>query len=775
MNSYSINKKIGAVVITISVIAVLAGFLILNYYSNKAEKEVFSNVITSLQDEVEDKLDAKKAVGISNAVSIANDGRIKKALRTNDRKWAIVTLGFIGEKMKKSTPFKNIKVHVHTKDNKSFVRSWKTDKFGDDLSSFRASVVKVNQTQTAVNTFEVGNAGLSLRSVVCVTDDDGTGIGSLEFMQGLNSVAKSFDKTKDAFLLLMDDSFSKGGTAAKFKNYVISQNFVNKDFLADANTISMDKLLKDKIIVTKKYLYTYIDIKDFNEQKLGIALIATPMSKVTHAIDASKQMINISLIIIISLVLFILFTLIWLLRNIVISPLNNLNRGILNLISSNDTGSKITIQSNDEIGKITENFNNYLTFIEEGIKKDMEVVNDAQIVLKRVSDGWYGQLIQKSSSNVSLNNLKDTINTMINNTNERFKVINTVFSQYSNQDYRQVVKFDDIEKGGAFDNLIEDISQLRNSIIKMLIDNKSNGITLENSSNTLLANVDILNTASNVAAASLEETAAAIEEITANIANNTNNVIKMSSFAKDVTNEAAKGQSLAMQTTKAMDEINDEVTDISEAISVIDQIAFQTNILSLNAAVEAATAGEAGKGFAVVAQEVRNLASRSAEAANEIKTLVQNATQKANNGKKISNEMINGYTNLNESITKTIELISDIETSSKEQQQGIEQINDTVSELDQQTQQNASIASATKIIAEQTQQIAFSIVKDADEKQFDGKDSVKAKVLNNNYKADLPKKVIPNKQNTTSTTIKPTPNKIKPITATSSDDEWASF
>ncbi|MCT7608932.1 methyl-accepting chemotaxis protein, partial [Aliarcobacter butzleri] len=92
----------------------------------------------------------------------------------------------------------------------------------------------------------------------------------------------------------------------------------------------------------------------------------------------------------------------------------------------------------------------------------------------------------------------------------------------------------------------------------------------------------------------------------------------------------------------------------NDSISVIDQIAFQTNILSLNAAVEAATAGEAGKGFAVVAQEVRNLASRSAEAAKEIKAIVENATNKANQGKEIATNMIDGYKELNQNISQTI-------------------------------------------------------------------------------------------------------------------------
>jgi hypothetical protein len=227
-----------------------------------------------------------------------------------------------------------------------------------------------------------------------------------------------------------------------------------------------------------------------------------------------------------------------------------------------------------------------------------------------------------------------------------------------------------------------------------------------------------INKGDNEQAASLEETAAALEEITSITRNNTQNATKMATLGQVVKKSVLSGEELASKTASSMDEINEKVKAINSAITVIDQIAFQTNILSLNAAVEAATAGEAGKGFAVVAQEVRNLANRSAEAAKEIKNLVEEANIKTNDGKLISSDMIEGYKELNKNISETINIIEDVSAASKEQMLGIEQINQTVNMLDRVTQENAFESNQIKEISQSVSTLAYELLTDAKSKKF---------------------------------------------------------
>ena len=357
-------------------------------------------------------------------------------------------------------------------------------------------------------------------------------------------------------------------------------------------------------------------------------------------------------------------------------------------------------------------------------KEESILIEEAKIVMNQVKHGIYSQTITSISSNNSLEEFKKSVNEMIVETREHFLNINSILEKYTNYDYKEKLELKRISSNGEFQHLVEAINKLKEAITQMLVENKINGITLQNSSKILLTNVDKLNLSSNEAANSLKNTSTVLSEITQNVDKTSTQTIQMSSLANAVIGYSKEGLNLAQKTTTAMDEINEKVSAINESITIIDQIAFQTNILSLNAAVEAATAGEAGRGFAVVAAEVRNLANRSTQAAYEIKKLVESANIKANNGKTIANEMIEGYTVLNTNIDKTIELISSVADISKEQQVGIVQINSAINILEQQIKANAEVSSQANNIAIKTSNIANTIVDTANQKEFEGKENI---------------------------------------------------
>ena len=739
MKSMSLAKKFALVTIVVTIIMLIIGYFILNKYKNDLKDEVYTDLNVELNYLAKQKLGSKLDVGISNAISISNDGLIKNSLSTNDRTFAIKALKSLSKDMKLHTPFKNIKVHIHTKDSKSFLRSWKDKKFGDDLSSFRSSVVKVNKTKTSVNTFEVGKAGLSIRSVVPIMDNDNNHLGSLEFMQGVNSVAKSFDKIGDAFFLLMDGSLAVAKVDEKYKldKYIISQKFMNKSVLSDLKNIDFEELINNKYLIDDRYFYSYIDIKDFNGKKLGIALTARSIEKVEVAINNASAIIWVSLVILIaSLLLAMIISLINMKKNI-ISPILNLKDSI-DLIKNNSTldSTRIEIKSKDEIGDVVQSFNEYLDSIAKGQEEDRLVIEESRMIIGKVNAGLLNDRIKKKANSVEVDSLVGEINNMINRMQGNLTQLSDVLVALANAKYDDPIpKIDGLT--GLVASLLSGTKVTQSTIneVMCLIDESNNKLT--NSASELSDASKRLSDSSNAQAASLEETAAAIEEISATIDKSSQNAAQMAQYAQNVTKSNEVGKNLAYKTSESMEQLSVEVNAIYESISVIDQIAFQTNILSLNAAVEAATAGEAGKGFAVVAAEVRNLAARSAEAAKEIKDLVESATSKAKDGKTITTEMISGYNELNENIGITIELIDDVANASKEQQLAMSQINDTVNSLDQATQENASLASNINDMAGITTSLALQLQSAVNKTSFDK--TAKSRICNTDMIFDVNK------------------------------------
>ncbi len=547
-------------------------------------------------------------------------------------------------------------------------------------------------------------------------------------------------KTLDNFVLTLKPKLKEKANI-KFTEDILKYSSM---YINNFNIVSSQRIEDNK----KGILKENAEIGEATEQMLqnGLKLEET-LEKINLNAKKSKEnaqtAMNNALIAlaIISLIIFVAFSI--LLSNQLITSLNKFQNGLLSFFSyinhESDKVQNLDDSAKDEFGQMAKVINQNIQIAKETIDSDKKFLEEINQMVNTIKNGYLNQRLNNKTKTKNLEELRIQINEMIENLelkiSSNINDISLALKKYSELNFTHRIKDSNGEVAVG-------LNTLANIINDMLIENKSNGLTLGESSKILLNNVDTLNKNSNEAAVSLEETAAAIEEITSNISNTTQNIIQMSNLATNVTNSVTQGEALANKTTDAMNNIDTEVNAINEAITVIDQIAFQTNILSLNAAVEAATAGEAGKGFAVVAQEVRNLASRSAEAAKEIKNLVETATIKADEGKKISDDMIIGYKTLNENINKTIELIKSIEFSSKEQLTGIEQINDAVTSLDSQTQQNAMIANQTYTVAVQTDGIANLIVDNANSKEFIGKNDVKAKTLEESQKDQTSKKEV---------------------------------
>lgn len=192
-------------------------------------------------------------------------------------------------------------------------------------------------------------------------------------------------------------------------------------------------------------------------------------------------------------------------------------------------------------------------------------------------------------------------------------------------------------------------------------------------------------------AASIQETAASMEEMTATVKQNADNARQASTLAADASTTAERGGEVVAQVVQTMQGISTSSKKVADITSVIDSIAFQTNILALNASVEAARAGEQGRGFAVVAGEVRNLASRSADAAKEIKALIDASVTQIQQGSTLVEQAGTTMSDVVTAVRRVTDIMDEISAASQEQSDGIEQVSQAVGQMDQVTQQNAAL------------------------------------------------------------------------------------
>jgi methyl-accepting chemotaxis protein len=277
------------------------------------------------------------------------------------------------------------------------------------------------------------------------------------------------------------------------------------------------------------------------------------------------------------------------------------------------------------------------------------------------------------------------------------------------------VRIPDGSMTGAIAQMVSEVNALLNARMVLVGRVKSLTVEVRASSEEIAKGSDTLARVTEGQAASVEETAASMEQMTSTVKATADNAALASSLAAAARLQAETGGGVVTAAVAAMEQIRTSSLKIADIISVIDGIAFQTNLLALNAAVEAARAGDQGRGFAVVASEVRNLAGRSATAAKEIKSLIEDSVNKVQDGAKLVDESGKTLAGIVTSIKKVNDIVAQMAVATREQSAGIEQVNKAVMQIDQATQQNAALveqtASASQSIVEQMQALHTIVVK----------------------------------------------------------------
>lgn len=287
-NMSSISNKLKLILFSIGSILIIIGLIFGFYTNNKIEDnriELRKNMLTNL---IKEKLEKKIDVGLTNAIGFSANESLAYAVDYNDRTEAISILKKIGEQYQNNSNYKGIKIHLHTKDLKSFVRSWKLNSFGDDLSSFRPSLVDIKKTKKSKVIFELGKSGMFIRGIVPILRNNEY-LGSLEFMQGVGSVSRDFFKKKMHYAMVLSEDAVQIATNVKSNEkvgayYVANPKWFKPETIQMIKKANIQELIKNGYYLNKEIFAIALPLKDFKGNLTGYHILAEDSKKIISQI-----------------------------------------------------------------------------------------------------------------------------------------------------------------------------------------------------------------------------------------------------------------------------------------------------------------------------------------------------------------------------------------------------------------------------------------------------------------------------------------------------------
>jgi len=586
MEKFQKNITIGRKIHIPLVSSMLFGFVIVAttaYFSiDKIEQEVYIEEKHSMQNYLEDKLDEKFSVGITNAIMLSKNSVLEEALATKDRNLAFSEVKVFTDDFRKNTKFKNIKIHIHDATLHSFLRAWKPNKFGDDLSTFRKTIVEVKKTKKPLVAIEVGRAGPTVRGIAPMFKD-GKYIGSIEFMQGFNSVIKdaknSINSTGLVLLSKNQESIAKfynGKNVQRVAGMIVAQkeNTINKNLYEELQHRSLDEILKGT--KTQHFFVRTFPLRDFKNQIVGYFILAKNLTLVEETVNLSIDSMVTQLIVMSVIDIIVLLALLFIISRVINRPLKHLTNLVKDLASGKgDLTKRLPVESKDELGEVS-------FYINEFIAKIQELVSNAKVIA---------------------HNNNELSSSILNDANQLEGLSKEQLAAVDKSNHLTADAKDDLD-------ISEELANKTSQDVNRMIDVLTN-----------------------------------LEEISTDVIN----MIEEDSQREGEL--AERINSLAVQTN-----------EIKSILDIIKDIADQTNLLALNAAIEAARAGEHGRGFAVVADEVRKLAEKTQRSIGEIDATVTVVVQ---NVYEISSEMNDNSAKIHSLTDKTSHML-DILGESKE-------------------------------------------------------------------------------------------------------------